>query len=73
MCGDCKESDSSQARLLFMLNAIIREVTCMNPSVFNERFQNNCMAFTRYGFGAKAKTNVKISMDHIKLDIDESE
>lgn len=47
---------------LFNLRCITREITCMNPSVFDERFKGGVIKFDHFGFSEHVKIHTEISM-----------
>lgn len=59
----------NREEFLCKLRAIVREITCMSPTRFAERFKNSTINFEHYSWGKdRVKLHVSISMKKIKLD-----
>ena len=56
---------------LLKLRAINREVTCMSPSVFEERFKKGLIKFDHFGWTENVKIQTEISMNKIPVEANE--
>lgn len=55
-------------KVLFQLKALTRQLTCMNPAIFNKAIDGNTfeMTFDHFCFGEDAKIQSKIIVKKIK-------
>ncbi len=53
---------------LHQLRGILREVTCMSSTTFEESFKENTIKFTHYCWGEEAKINSSITMRKIESE-----
>lgn len=53
---------------LLRLRAIVREITCMNPSVFDEEFKEGIIRFDHFCWNEENKIHTEISMKKIPVE-----
>lgn len=53
---------------LFTLKAITREISCMNPEVFEDRLKEGLIEFDRFSFSEPYKVHTKIHVEKIFVE-----
>lgn len=63
----------NKEQILFKLNAIVRQLTCMNNEEFESHLKDNNfdIIFDHFSFSENSKITTKITMEKKELDIED--